>query len=586
VRSRSVEELLRENGLLSEEVRVSREASRITARLVVDQFTKVDRALWKLQEQADIERGLRRRVAAQLEEAERREVELARARAASEAANRAKSTFLANMSHELRTPLNAIIGYAELVQEELEAREIDDLAPDLVKIIQAGKHLITIINDILDLSKIEAGKIELYAETFDVKGSLDDVLATVRPLAEKNNNRLVARIPAEAGEMHTDLVRVRQCLFNLLSNACKFCTDGEISLEVERTASEGADWITLRVADTGIGMSPEQIANLFRPFSQADASSTRKYGGTGLGLAITRRFCQMMGGDVTLQSEPGKGSVFTIRLPAALPGPAVPVAAPPARAHTAEQATGRPRVLVIDDDPEVREWMVEAIGSMGFVVLTASSGPQGLAIAREARPAAIILDVLMPGMDGWAVLSELKSDSSLAMIPVVMATICQEEEMGFSLGAADYLTKPVERERLLAVLRRYCTDADSPSILLVEDDPATRETLRRTVEKEGWTVVEAENGQVALDRLESARPQLVLLDLMMPVMDGFEFLRVMRQREGFGAIPVVVVTSKDLTAEDRSRLNDRVQRVIQKGTYSRGDLVEEIRRLLPLPVLA
>ena len=586
MRSRSVEELLHENDLLSEEVRVSREASRITARLVVDQFTKVDRALWKLQEQADIERGLRRRVAAQLEEAERREVELARARASSEAANRAKSTFLANMSHELRTPLNAIIGYAELVQEELEAREIDDLAPDLVKIIQAGKHLITIINDILDLSKIEAGKIELYAETFDVKGAIDDIMATVRPLADKNGNRLVARIPEDAGAMHTDLIRIRQCLFNLLSNACKFCADGEISVEIERTASESADWITLRVADTGIGMSPEQIANLFRPFSQADASSTRKYGGTGLGLAITRRFCQMMGGDVTLQSEPGKGSVFTIRIPAVLPGPAAPASAQPVHPRAAEQTSGRPRVLVIDDDPEIREWMVEAIGSVGFVVLAASSGPQGLAIAREARPAAIILDVLMPGMDGWAVLSELKSDASLAMIPVVMATICQEEEMGFSLGAADYLTKPVERERLLAVLRRYCGDAEAPSILLVEDDPATRETLRRTVEKEGWTVVEAENGQVALNRLESARPQLVLLDLMMPVMDGFEFLRVMRQREGFDAIPVVVVTSKDLTADDRSRLNDRVQRVIQKGTYSRSDLVEEIRRLLPLPALA
>ncbi|MBI4494088.1 MAG: response regulator, partial [Chloroflexi bacterium] len=488
-----------------------------------------------------------------------------------EAANRAKSAFLANMSHELRTPLNAIIGYSEMLREEAEDLGQEDFVPDLQKIQAAGQHLLGLINAILDLSKIEAGKMDLYLEVFSVSDLVRDVAAVAKPLVGKNHNTLAIRCPDDVGEMRADLTKVRQALFNLLSNACKFTERGTVSLEVVRATLQGVDRLTFRVADTGIGMTPEQLGKLFREFSQADVSTTRKYGGTGLGLALSRRLCQMMGGDVTVESEYGKGSTFTITLPAevidrkAEPAPLEP--SPAAVAGPVPVPEGASLVLVVDDDPTVRDLMTRFLGKEGYRVVCAESGEAGLRLARETHPAAITLDVMMPGMDGWSVLSALKADPDLADIPVVMLTMVDEKNLGYTLGASDYLVKPIDRERVAAALRKQWPEAGSRRALVVEDDGSAREMLRRLLEREGWAVVEAENGRVALERVAAQQPDLILLDLMMPEMDGFEFVVELRKRSEWRTIPVVVVTAKDLTVEDRLRLNGYVEKILQKGTY-------------------
>ncbi|MBI3977725.1 MAG: response regulator, partial [Chloroflexi bacterium] len=424
----------------------------------------------------------------------------------------------------------------------------------------------------------------LFLETFSVPQMVKDAVAVVQPLVAKNSNRLVVHCPDDLGAIHADLTKVRQSVFNLLSNASKFTEQGTITLEVAREPVNGADWVTFRVSDTGIGMTPEQLGRLFQEFSQADASTQRKFGGTGLGLALSRRLCRMMGGDITVESEYGKGSAFTIRLPVVVfdrkEEPA-PTAVAPLSPRAVSPAAGS-TILVVDDDPVVRDLITRFLGKEGYRVVTAAGGEEGLRIAGEIRPAAITLDVIMPNMDGWSVLAALKADAALADIPVIMLTIVDEKNRGYALGASDYLAKPIERDRLAAVLKRYRQAAGARPALVVEDDPSTREMLRRLLEREGWTVAEAANGRIGLDRVAEQRPELILLDLMMPEMDGFEFVAELRREPDRRSIPVVVVTAKDLTAEDRLRLNGYVEKIVEKGAYGREELLGEVRDLVAL----
>jgi signal transduction histidine kinase/CheY-like chemotaxis protein/ligand-binding sensor domain-containing protein len=524
------------------------------------------------------------------------------AKEAAEGANKAKSQFLANMSHELRTPLNAIIGYSEMVSEELEDLGVTDLKPDLEKVVAAAKHQLSLVNDILDLSKIEAGKMTLFLEDFDVAKMVHEVTATVKPLISKNANQLKAVVPSDIGTMRADLTKVRQTLFNLLSNASKFTEKGVITLKVAKVNSESViskqsakagapglitdSLITFQITDTGIGMTPEQLTRLFEAFNQADASTTRKYGGTGLGLAISRKFCQLMGGDMTVTSEHGRGSTFSFTLPVEVVDttgqpaakPAAPAAAPAART-AAPPSRKTTAILVIDDDPNVRELMTRSLTKEGFSVHCAEDGKKGLEMARQLRPAVITLDVMMPGMDGWAVLTALKNDPALAAIPVIMLTMVDDKNIGFALGASEYFTKPIDFSKLNAALQKYGQPGTGKTVLLVEDDDRTREMLQRTLQKDGWRVVEAENGRRALERVAEEMPALVLLDLMMPEMDGFGFLTEFRKRATASEVPVVVITAKDLTAKERDRLNGEVSRVLQKGATNRDELLEQIRAL-------
>ena len=507
------------------------------------------------------------------------EATLTKAKDTADAANQAKSAFLATMSHELRTPMNAILGYSEILMEEAEEKGQEDFIPDLQKIHASGNHLLNLINNILDLSKIEAGKMDLFLESFSISRVIEDVVNTIRPLVEKNANTLQVHCAADLGTMHADLAKVRQSLFNLLSNACKFTENGTITLEVSPELIGGVDWIKFSVSDTGIGMAPEQMEKLFQPFIQGDASTSRKFGGTGLGMTITHRFCQMMGGEITAASELGVGTTFTIRLPAqvkAQPTAAAPLSEPPEQVVSEGLST----VLVIEDDPDTRDLLKRFLSKDGFRVKTVSEGEEGLRLARELQPDVITLDVMMPGLDGWAVLTELKADPALADIPVVMLTIVDNKNLGYALGASDYLTKPIQRERLLAVLEKYRRYPQPGPVLVVEDDPDTREILGRLLEKEGCQVIAAENGRVALERLAECQPMLILLDLMMPEMDGFQFVDRVRQHENWRTIPIVVVTAKDLTKEDRLRLNGYVQEIIRKGACPQDELLAQVSELV------
>ncbi len=499
----------------------------------------------------------------------REEAESARHQA--EAASRTKSAFLANMSHELRTPLNAIIGYSEILREDAQDRGDNASEADLVKIETAGKHLLGLINDILDLSKIEAGRMDLHLEEVDLNRLLAEVRVLVTPLIDKNGNRFEIDAPADIGAMRVDLVKLKQSLINLLSNAAKFTKGGLVKLSVGRQVSDqGRTIFTFAVSDSGIGMSDEQIGRLFQAFTQADASTTRNYGGTGLGLTITKHFCTMLGGDVTVTSEPGKGSTFTITLPDG----GIEAVAPriEAGATVAGDLSGR-SVLIVDDDPTVHDVLRATIAKEGYRLLHAYDGAQALELARTERPDVITLDVMMPKLDGWSVLGKLKSDPALASIPVIMLTIVDERTMGYSLGASEYMTKPVDRNRLIELLRRFASSGREAVVLVVDDSADVRAVVRATVEKAGLKTVEAENGQVALDWLKSnPKPALVLLDLMMPVMDGFTFLDQVKDVPALAQMPIVVLTAKDLTEAERRVVNERTLLILTKGAQPLSSL--------------
>jgi signal transduction histidine kinase/CheY-like chemotaxis protein/HAMP domain-containing protein len=518
-------------------------------------------------------------------ELKQRQEELEGAMVQAKAASRTKSAFLANMSHELRTPLNAIIGITEMVMEDASEAGDREQVDRLVRVHRAGHHLLHLINEILDLSKIEAGKLELEYLNVDVESLIREVVGTAEPLAAKNGNRLQFDYGPALGKWITDPLRLQQIVLNLLSNACKFTTNGTITVRTRRDRITTGEELCIGVSDTGIGMTSEQLDRLFQEFSQADSGTTRNYGGTGLGLAISQRLCRMLGGEITVKSSQGVGTTFFIQLrrDPQIEGEDEPVMLVPEVSVLGGPANATQLALVIDDDETVHDVMRRFLVREGFDVVTARNGEDGLDLARQVRPSIITLDVLMPGLDGWRVLHELKSDPILANIPVVMLTIVDEAKRGYTLGAWDYVTKPIDRSRLQQLLQRYRAMIKQATALVVDDDKDTRDWLRGVLVEEGWTVGEAENGLVALDRLATAMravPDLILLDLMMPKMDGFEFLEEMRKNEKWKNIPVVVVTGADLRQDDRQRLNGSVLRVLQKVSVDQDLLQRQLRELI------
>ncbi len=493
------------------------------------------------------------------------------ARAVAEAANLSKSQFLANMSHELRTPLNAIIGYSEMLKEEAEDIGQDDFIPDLQRVHSAGKHLLGLINDVLDLSKIEAGKMDLHLETFDLTTVLSEIQSTIQPLVEKRGNTLTVKCESNIDQIHADITKFRQIILNLLSNATKFTEQGLITVDVSYQ-TDTDDLVRICVTDDGIGMTPEQQNKLFQPFTQADSSTTRKYGGTGLGLTITKKFVELMGGNISLVSEFGHGSMFIITLPIVVNELVIKTE------ELLQKEDGI--VLVIDDDSVVRGLLKTYLTQLGYSVAAAADGKEGLRLAKKLRPDAILLDIKMPGIDGWNVLSTLRSNPLLTDIPVIMTSV--ENNHGSAHEATDYLVKPVGYDQLTGVFKKYNIGDNSQNLIMViEDDLVIGEVISSMIKTAGWRVFRAENGEVALEHLDNKKPVLILLDLIMPVMNGFDFLTNLRKKEKWSSIPVVILTSTHLSPEEQAKLqNNNVETILQKETYNHNDLLEHIHKLI------
>ncbi len=508
-------------------------------------------------------------------ELQQRSREVANANRRIQEANRLKSQFLANMSHELRTPMNSIIGFSEILVERLDGRVDPKHASFLRHILASGQHLLSIINDILDLSKIEAGKMEIYPERFPVRAVIESVCTVMRGMTRDHVPTFVVEAPDDLPQLEADLAKFKQVLFNLLSNAIKFSPpQAPIAISarhIGRSPDDGT--VTVSVRDEGIGIDPKNHEVIFEEFRQVDGTARREFGGTGLGLALVKKFIELQGGWVTVESAPGKGSIFSFTLPvrsrAAVVSRTPDVEAP-------QQMTER--VLVVEDDAHAYELISSALGSAGYLAIRARHGDEALKLARESRPVAVTLDLVLPGLDGWEVLKRLKGDPTTRDIPVVIISIVENRELGVALGADDYFVKPVDRERLLDRVRQL-TRNTRPRLLLIDDDHSVHALLDEQMARLGYTIESAFTGESGVQTAKETTPDLIILDLMMPGMSGFEIAGALKDAPETANIPIVVLTSKEISADDRRELQSKVTSFVQKGRSAKEQLVREIKRL-------
>ena len=485
-------------------------------------------------------------------------------------ANAEKTRFFANMSHELRTPLNAILGYGEMLAEDCEDLGYDDLLPDLKKITSAGSHLLSLINNILDISKIEAGRMELYLTSFEIEGMVDTIKDVTGPLAATNDNGFKVNLEDALGSMTQDETKIRQCLTNFLSNGFKFTSNGTVTLDVDTFFEEDVEMIRFSVSDTGEGMSEEGLSKVFREYEQAERSTSAKHGGTGLGLPITKKLAEMMGGDVIVTSELGVGSVFTLYVPRECPQDYDELE----QGNTIDKLTEEEKIVVlIDDDVAMHDLIRRTLSKIGLKLVGAVDSEKGMQIVREMKPKLLLLDVLMPGRDGWSILKECKSDPELKEMPVVMVSQLSQDVLSQSLGADDYLTKPINRDLFLETVSKHIslTDHDG-TVLIIDDDADVRDLLSRMLSDAGFKFDTAKDGKEGLEKLNK-NPNLIVLDLEMPRMDGFEFLEnYMKEFNETERAPVLVYSGKDLTEVQREMLEKNVAGMVKKDEVSMDEL--------------
>ncbi len=499
-----------------------------------------------------------------------------------EQANKMKSEFLANMSHELRTPLNAIIGFAEVLRDKI-AGDLNEEQVDFVKDIHSsGQHLLQMINDILDLSKVEAGKMVLQYETFLVPQAIEDVHTILKGLVNKKHLELKTLMLTEVGAIEADRVKFKQILYNLLSNAIKFTDEnGKIFIEIGIVD----DMLQISVSDTGIGMKPEDQQKVFKEFWQADSSFSRKYEGTGLGLALTKRIVEMHGGKIWFESEYGKGSIFYFALPMkAVPQATIPKEQEPQQPQTKTIVKkGAKTALIVEDDRMAADILTVYLTSAGYNVIVVTDGEDAVRKAREIQPFLITLDIMLPKVDGWDVLSELKKSPDTADIPVIIVSIVDDKELGYSLGAADYLIKPVNRESLICAVNACMPlkkDADKPwKVLVVDDDEKAVKYMSAILEEEGFGLLKAYGGEAGVNLAIGSNPNLIILDLMMPGVSGFDVVERLRVHPVAKAIPIIVCSAKDITAEDKKTLNGHIMAIVQKSSHTKDDLLAAIKKI-------
>ena len=488
-----------------------------------------------------------------------------------------KTKFFANMSHELRTPLNAILGYGEMLYEDCEDLGYDDLLPDLKKITSSGTHLLSLINNILDLSKIEAGKMELFVTSFEIENMVQTIKDVSEPLAAKNDNGFVINLDGAMGSMSQDETKLRQCLTNFLSNGFKFTKNGTVTLDVKARLEGDVEFVDFAVIDTGAGMSPEGVAKVFEEYTQAERSTSANYGGTGLGLPISKKFAEMMGGDVIVTSEEGVGSVFTMSVPRECPE------------YNEDEVEGNVinlddqdnLVVLVDDDVAMHDLIKRTISKLNLTLLGATNSEKGMELIREVKPKLILLDVLMPGRDGWSLLKECKTDKDLKDIPVIMISQLNQSNLASSLGANDYLTKPIDRTHFINTLKRILgTDTQNQKVLVIDDDKDVRELLSRLLKDAGYRPIDARDGKEGLERTKD-EPALIILDLEMPRMDGFEFLdNYIKDVPEEKRAPVLVFSGKDLTDVQEDLLKERVIGLVKKDDVSMDKLSKMIQGIV------
>ena len=488
-----------------------------------------------------------------------------------------KTKFFANMSHELRTPLNAILGYGEMLYEDCEDLGYDDLLPDLKKITSSGTHLLSLINNILDLSKIEAGKMELFVTSFEIENMVQTIKDVSEPLAAKNDNGFVINLEGALGSMSQDETKLRQCLTNFLSNGFKFTKNGTVTLDVKARMEGDVEFVDFAVIDTGAGMSPEGVAKVFEEYTQAERSTSANYGGTGLGLPISKKFAEMMGGDVIVTSEEGVGSVFTMSVPRECPE------------YSEDEVEGNVinlddqdnLVVLVDDDVAMHDLIKRTISKLNLTLLGATNSEKGMELIREVKPKLILLDVLMPGRDGWSLLKECKTDKDLKDIPVIMISQLNQSNLASSLGANDYLTKPIDRTHFINTLKRILgTDTQNQKVLVIDDDKDVRELLSRLLKDAGYRSIDARDGKEGLERTKD-EPALIILDLEMPRMDGFEFLdNYIKDVPEEKRAPVLVFSGKDLTDVQEDLLKERVIGLVKKDDVSMDNLSKMIQGIV------